>query len=177
LDNTSDNIVANLKITRGLDYYTGAVFETFLVGYEHYGSISSGGRYENLTSTLPNAGKVKFPGVGMSIGVTRLLSILLSNDLCELPKSSPVEVLVVVDQEGDRNISNQLAKDLRNHNISAITALRAQKYGKQIDFAAKHGIRYVLFPQNSENNEPQMRDIVSGEQTSLEIWYNTIYGK
>ncbi len=70
-------LVADLKIARGLDYYTGTVYETELVGYESAGSISSGGRYDSLASD----GKTTYPGVGLSIGVTRLLAPLLAKGL------------------------------------------------------------------------------------------------
>src|SRR5690606_14782801 len=70
-------IVADLKIARGLDYYTGTVYETTLVGYEKWGSFCSGGRYDSLASD----GKVTYPGVGISIGVSRLLGLLLGAGL------------------------------------------------------------------------------------------------
>ena len=92
----SPQCLANLSITRGLDYYTGSVFETFISGLESYGSIASGGRYDNLTSTLGVATKVNYPGVGMSIGVSRLLAIGFEQGFFALDGYAPAQVLVAV---------------------------------------------------------------------------------
>jgi histidyl-tRNA synthetase len=78
-------LVADLKIARGLDYYTGTVYETELVGYESVGSVCSGGRYDSLASD----GSTTYPGVGISLGVTRLMSVLLGNDLVSASRSVP----------------------------------------------------------------------------------------
>ena len=85
-------VVADLSIARGLDYYTGTVVETVLVGHEQLGSICSGGRYDALASK----GNRKFPGVGLSIGVTRLVSRILSQDLAKASRSVPTAVLVAL---------------------------------------------------------------------------------
>ena len=82
-------VVADLSIARGLDYYTGTVVETVLVGHEQLGSICSGGRYDALASK----GNRKFPGVGLSIGVTRLVSRILSHDLAKASRTVPPQCL------------------------------------------------------------------------------------
>ena len=91
-------LVADLKIARGLDYYTGTVYETELVGFESWGSVSSGGRYDSLASD----GKTTYPGVGLSIGVTRLLAPLFSRGLLTASRPVPTVVLVAVDDEETR---------------------------------------------------------------------------
>ena len=88
-------LIADLKIARGLDYYTGTVYETELVGFESWGSISSGGRYDSLASD----GRISYPGVGLSIGVTRLLAPLLAKGMLRASRPVPTAVLVAVDSE------------------------------------------------------------------------------
>ena len=102
------SVVADLRIARGLDYYTGTVYETQLVGYEQVGSICSGGRYDALASD----GKVTYPGVGISLGVSRLLGVLLgwlifgdNNALCfqeiEVAERRPVELIAALENDED----------------------------------------------------------------------------
>ena len=90
-------IVADLKIARGLDYYTGTVFETRLNGYESLGSICSGGRYDALASD----GRTTYPGVGISLGVSRVLVPLLGKGVVEADRSVPSAVLVAVVERGE----------------------------------------------------------------------------
>ncbi len=95
-------VVADLSIARGLDYYTGTVYETFVTGYESLGSVSSGGRYDALASD----GRATYPGVGISLGVTRLLAVLVGRDLVRASRAVPTCVLVAVVDEargGPRN--------------------------------------------------------------------------
>ena len=91
-------LVADLKIARGLDYYTGTVYETELVGFESLGSVASGGRYDSLASD----GRTSYPGVGLSIGVTRLLAPLLGEGMLRASRPVPTAVLVAVDAEETR---------------------------------------------------------------------------
>ncbi|EWM64473.1 histidine--tRNA ligase [Micromonospora sp. M42] len=102
--------VADLRIARGLDYYTGTVYETQMIGYERFGSICSGGRYDNLASS----GNVRFPGVGISIGVTRLLGLLFGAEALSVSRSVPTCVLVAVTAEEDRAASDAVAAALRS---------------------------------------------------------------
>ena len=151
-------LVADLKIARGLDYYTGTVYETELVGYEGWGSVSSGGRYESLASD----GRTTYPGVGLSIGVTRLLSPLLSRKMLTVSRAVPTVVLVAVDNEDERPHSIEVAERLRARGVSCEVAPKADKYGKQIRFADRRGIPYVWFPGSGEGGE--VKDIRTGEQ-------------
>ena len=139
-------LVADLKIARGLDYYTGTVYETELVGHEGWGSVSSGGRYESLASD----GRTTYPGVGLSIGVTRLLVPLLSRGMLTASRPVPTVVLVAVDSEDVRAHSIDVAERLRARGISCEVAPRADKYGKQIRYADRRRIPYVWFPSSGE---------------------------
>ncbi|MET8065224.1 histidine--tRNA ligase [Micromonospora sp. NPDC005313] len=149
--------VADLRIARGLDYYTGTVYETQMVGYERFGSICSGGRYDNLAS----AGNVRFPGVGISIGVTRLLGLLFGAGALSVSRSVPTCVLVAVTAEEDRSASDAVAAALRSRGVPTEVSPSAAKFGKQIRYAERRGIPYVWFP-GADGDE--VKDIRSGEQ-------------
>jgi histidyl-tRNA synthetase len=157
------SLVADLKIARGLDYYTGSVYETVLVGHEQLGSICSGGRYDSLASD----GSQSYPGVGISVGVTRLVSRLLSANLVSVTRSVPSVVLVAVTDEDTRDASQEVARALRARGIATEIAPAAAKFGKQIRHADRRGIPYVWFPGTGE-----VKDIRSGEQVAAdpEVW-------
>ncbi|MCI4065423.1 histidine--tRNA ligase [Micromonospora sp. R77] len=151
--------VADLRIARGLDYYTGTVYETQMVGYERFGSICSGGRYDNLASS----GTVSFPGVGISIGVTRLLGLLFGAEALTVSRSVPTCVLVAVTNEDERAASNRVAEALRSRGVPTEVSPSAAKFGKQIRYAERRGIPYVWFPGADGD---QVKDIRSGEQVA-----------
>ena len=163
-------VVADLKIARGLDYYTGSVYETVLVGHEQLGSICSGGRYDTLASD----GATTYPGVGLSIGVSRLLSRLLGAGLVESSRSVPTAVVVAVNHEEERAASDAIASALRSRGIPCEVAPTAAKYGKQIKYADRRGVPFVWFPATPEHTRAdgtvvpaqgdQVKDIRSGEQ-------------
>lgn len=147
-------VTADLRIARGLDYYTGTVFETRLAGWEHLGSICSGGRYDQLAQDKRST----YPGVGISLGVSRLLVPLGLT----ASRSVPSVVLVAVDSEESRHASNEVARQLRVRGIAAEVAPKADKFGKQIQHAERRGIPYVWFTPSS------VRDIRSGEQVDAD---------
>ncbi|MEV4508653.1 histidine--tRNA ligase [Dactylosporangium sp. NPDC049525] len=152
-------VEATLKIARGLDYYTGTVYETELTGFEQFGSICSGGRYDNLAS----AGSDVFPGVGISIGVSRLLGLLFKADALSVSRPVPTAVLVALWTEEERAASNRIAAALRARGIATEVAPVPAKLGKQIRHAERRGIPFVWFPANGEQPD-QVKDIRSGEQ-------------
>jgi histidyl-tRNA synthetase len=153
-------VVADLKIARGLDYYTGSVYETLLVGHEELGSICSGGRYDTLASD----GKNTYPGVGLSIGVSRLVSRLLSAGLLTATRGVPTAVLVAVSDEESRAASDAVAAALRARGIPTDVAPSAAKFGKQIKYADRRGIPFVWFP----GAQHQVKDIRSGDQVEAD---------
>ena len=162
-------VVADLRIARGLDYYTGTVYETTLVGYESWGSMCSGGRYDALASD----GRTTYPGVGVSIGVSRILGLLLGNRLVRASRSTPSAVLVAVTSEESRTRSVAVAGTLRSRGIACEVAPRADRFGKQIRYAERRGIPYVWFPSADEKTGgDEVKDIRSGDQVpaSAESW-------
>ncbi|MCX6395224.1 MAG: histidine--tRNA ligase [Propionibacteriales bacterium] len=154
-------IEADLKIARGLDYYTGTVFETRLDGHESLGSICSGGRYDALASD----GKTTYPGVGISLGVSRLLVPLLNRGELVADRSVPSVVLVALADEESRPAADVLAGQLRGNGVPCEVAASPQKFGRQIRYAERRGIPYVLF---STDDGPQIKDIRSGDQVAAD---------
>jgi histidyl-tRNA synthetase len=153
-------LVADLRIARGLDYYTGTVYETQLVGHESYGSICSGGRYDALAGD----GRTTYPGVGISIGVSRLLGRLIGHGLVRATRSTPTAVLVALADEDSRADAMRTAATLRGRGIPTEVAPSAARFGKQIRFAERRGIPYVWF-----SGEPDsVKDIRTGHQVEAD---------
>jgi histidyl-tRNA synthetase len=156
-------VVADLKIARGLDYYTGTVYETQLRGYERFGSVCSGGRYDNLAS----AGDQRFPGVGISIGVSRMLGLLFGQDALAVSRPVPTCVVVALADEQRRGDADRVAAALRARGIATEVSPSAAKFGKQIRFAERRGVPFVWFPGGA--GEPDsVKDIRSGRQVEAD---------
>jgi histidyl-tRNA synthetase len=156
------SVVADLRIARGLDYYTGTVYETRMAGFESLGSVCSGGRYDALATD----GATTFPGVGISFGVTRTLAPLFSRGLLRPTRTVPTCVLVAVTDEGSRAESDTVAAALRRRGISVEVAPKADKFGKQIRHADRRGIPFVWFPEPGGTGS--VKDIRSGEQAAAD---------
>jgi histidyl-tRNA synthetase len=156
-------VVADLRIARGLDYYTGTVYETQLKGYERAGSICSGGRYDNLASS----GSERFPGVGISIGVSRLLGLLFGSSALSVSRSVPTCVVVALADEDARPAADRVAAALRARGIPTEVSPSAAKFGKQIRYAERRGIPYVWFP-GADGTGDTVKDIRSGEQVDAD---------
>lgn len=162
-------ITADLSIARGLDYYTGTVFETRLDGYESMGSICSGGRYDALASD----GRTTYPGVGISLGVSRVLVPLISRGVVVGSRSVPSAVLVALTDEESRPASDAVADALRARGIPCEVAATAAKFGKQIRYAERRGIPFVWFPGTPGDDDglparDQVKDIRSGNQVDAD---------
>ena len=160
-------LVADLRIARGLDYYTGTVYETQFVGHESWGSFCSGGRYDALASD----GRTTYPGVGISIGVTRILGLLVGRGLVTASRSTPAAVLVALTDDESREEAMAVATPLRRRGIACEVAPSAARFGKQIRYADRRGIPYVWFP-GTNGSADEVKDIRSGEQVpaSADSW-------
>ncbi|ADU48357.1 histidine--tRNA ligase [Intrasporangium calvum] len=152
-------VVADLRIARGLDYYTGTVYETQFIGHEEWGSFCSGGRYDALASD----GRNTYPGVGISIGVSRILGLLVGQGLVTASRSTPAAVLVALTDDESRDRSVAVAAALRARGVSCEVAPAAARFGKQIRYAERRGIPYVWFPGAGESGD-EVKDIRTGEQ-------------
>ncbi|MGO1884941.1 MAG: histidine--tRNA ligase, partial [Citricoccus sp.] len=158
--------VADLSIARGLDYYTGTVYETVLTGHEQLGSICSGGRYDALAAK----GNRTFPGVGLSIGVTRLMMRMFSQEMARASRSVPTAVYVALTHDDDWSAALDTAGALRSRGIPTEVAVSAEKFGKQIKYADKRGIPFVWFTRTDEDGATvhEVKDIRSGEQSEAD---------
>ncbi len=155
-------VVADLRIARGLDYYTGTVFEGRTA--EHGAlSVCAGGRYDALASD----GTTRYPGVGISLGVTRLLAPLLARGLVDADRSVPSCVLIALPDEDSRPGCRDVARRLRARGVPTEVAPTPSRYGKQIRFAERRGIPYVWFPA-ADGGSHQVKDIRTGTQTDAD---------
>jgi len=137
----------NFSIARGLDYYTGTVYETLLIEHPQIGSICSGGRYENLAS---HYSKAKLPGVGISIGLTRLFWQLRQAGLISGVAESSVQALVALMDDTGLEQSLDIARHLRAGGINTEVQMESKKIGKQFQYASKAGIRFVVLVGSDE---------------------------
>ncbi|MGV8930664.1 MAG: histidine--tRNA ligase [Luteimonas sp.] len=152
----------NLSIARGLDYYTGLVYETVLDAHPQIGSICSGGRYDNLASHYT---KSKLPGVGISIGLTRLFWQLREAGLIATADSS-VDVLVTMLDDADLDHALALSQQLRAAGLNVETQLEPRKLAKQLQYADRAGIRFVVIRGGDEaaKGVVAVKDLRRGEQ-------------
>ncbi|QKE84706.1 histidine--tRNA ligase [Arthrobacter sp. NEB 688] len=164
LEQAPGTLVADLSIARGLDYYTGTVYETQVVGNEEWGSVCSGGRYDSLASD----GRTTYPGVGISIGLSRLVHLLVAKRGLTASRSTPAAVLVAVVDEETRSRSVAVAAALRARGVPCEVAPSAAKFGKQIRYADRRGIPFVWFPGAGEDGGDQVKDIRSGDQVDAD---------
>lgn len=157
----------DLTIARGLDYYTGTVYETFLNQYRELGSVCSGGRYENLAEYYTDK---QLPGVGISIGLTRLFYKLNELQLIKAEKKSIAEVLVVPMVQ-DLTVPIQIATDLRKKGISTEVYLNDKKLKTKMKYADKLEIPYVIVVGEDEINSGivKIKNMKTGEERETSI--------
>ena len=157
----------DLTIARGLDYYTGTVYETFLNDYKELGSVCSGGRYENLAEYYTDK---KLPGVGISIGLTRLFYKLNELQLIKTDKYSMSNILIIPMTE-DMTKSIELASDLRKEGINTEVYLNDKKLKAKFKYADKLKIPYVAVIGEDEisSNTVKVKNMETGEETPTEL--------
>lgn len=161
----ADHFEIDLTIARGLDYYTGTVYETTMLDHPEIGSICSGGRYDNLAEYYTDK---KLPGVGISIGLTRLFFVLQDKDyLNQNPPASPADVMILpmTDEVGP---AIELATRLRDNGIRVQLHCEKKKFKAKITYADKLAIPYVIFMGEDEikNNVVALKELATGEQTN-----------
>ena len=163
----AENFAVDLTIARGLDYYTGTVYETTLLDHPEIGSVCSGGRYDNLAEYYTDK---QLPGVGISIGLTRLFYVLGEQGMLNpnLP-TAPADVLILP-MTDDLSAAIGFATALRENGIRAQIHGENKKFKQKISYADKLGIPYVIFLGEDEINAGVVacKDMATGEQTKLE---------
>lgn len=160
-----DRMKIDVSIARGLDYYTGTIYETFLDAMPQIGSVCSGGRYDNLAELYT---KQKLPGVGASLGLDRLIAALEQLEVLKISKS-PVDVMIPYFVEARIGDYMKLATQLRSHGIGVEVYPEAKKLGQQLKYADKKGFRYAIIIGEDEfaKNVCQVKDLKSGTSTEL----------
>ncbi|NET70320.1 MAG: histidine--tRNA ligase [Sphaerospermopsis sp. SIO1G2] len=163
-----NNFRVDLSIARGLNYYTGTVYETTLIGHEALGSICSGGRYEELVGMFLGE---KMPGVGISIGLTRLISRLLKAGILNTLSATPAQVMVVNMQEDLMPVYLKVSQQLRQAGINVITNFDKKQLGKQFQTADKQGIRFcvIIGADEAAAEKSSLKDLQTGEQVEVAL--------
>ena len=157
-----NNFKLDLTIARGLDYYTGTVYETFLNKYRGIGSVCSGGRYENLAEYYTNK---KLPGIGISIGLTRLFYVLNELNLIKVEQKSISKVLVIPMIE-DLKVPIEIANKLRAEGINTEIYLNNKKLKAKMKYADKLQIPYVIVvgEDEIETGKVKIKNMETGEE-------------
>ncbi len=162
-----DKVEIDLSIARGLDYYTGTIYETFLKADESLGSVMSGGRYDDLLSMFGGAG---VPAVGISLGVDRLVYGLMELGLLE-SQQSPTQVLVGVFSDEERTLSYGVASKLRAAGITAEVYPGTPRMKKQLQYANRQGIAHVALigKTEAETGQVLLKNMETGQQDTVTI--------
>ena len=159
----------NLAIARGLDYYTGTVFETFLLGKENLGSIASGGRYDNLAGNYTDK---HLPGVGIAIGLTRLYDVLRTEGLLSPSlKTTVSKALVVPMDSAQKQYAIKVATILRANGIKAEVYFEDTKFKNKMQYANKSGIEYaiILGEEEMKTGQITLKNLLAHTQETLPL--------
>lgn len=162
-----ENFAIDLTIARGLDYYTGTVYETFLDKYSKIGSICSGGRYDDLAGFYS---KQKLPGVGISIGLTRLFYQLNEANIIKATDNS-LSKAIIIPMDGCLDKAVETARKLRENDINTQVYLENVKMGKKFGFADKLNIPYsiIIGTEEIEKDMYTLKNMKTGDQQMISL--------
>lgn len=160
-------VEVDLSIARGLDYYTGTIYETFVTGREDFGSVMSGGRYDELLGMFL---KTSVPAVGISLGVDRLLSLLVDLELVQERQTVANVYVALADDEGYGEMA-KLSRLMREQGLRVEQSMAAKKLGKQFKAANSRGISWVVLAGADERaaGTVSIKNMTSGEQSAVPI--------
>ena len=165
-DVKSGTIVADLSIARGLQYYTGTVFEGKFKDIQGVPSIIGGGRYDDLASHfMPRS----MPGVGISFGITRAIALLEERQKLQTGRRTTSQVLLTYTNDAELESATKCGKELRSRGIACDIMYGAKTLKQQMAYASKKQIPYVLFPANDERHSVEIRDMDQSKQSSVDI--------
>ena len=166
IDNSdfADDFIVDLSIARGFDYYSGSIFEAKFTDFPQFSTIASGGRYDKLASSFI---KNELPGIGMSIGLTRIFSKALREGLIKPSAKSPTNVLIAWLEGREKKELNLIANKLRERNFNVELYHCEDKLKKQIRYADRKGIKYVLFP--GKDSPDEVKNLEDGKQEEINI--------
>ena len=161
------NISADMKIVRGLDYYTGIVFEFFLPEHREIGSIGGGGRYDNLASHFTEQ---NFPGIGGSIGLTRLFYVLSEYNLLSESSDKILDYAIIPISENEYNYAFSVADELRKKGNSVTVVLTDKKLGDKLTYAAKLANSGIVIGESEiSSGQLPVKDFITGETSDLAL--------
>lgn len=162
---SEENFTIDLTIARGLDYYTGTVYETILDDYKEVGSVCSGGRYDDLASNFTD---MKMPGVGISIGLTRLFFQLRDANIIK-PKAKSLSKVLILPMKGCIEEAVKTVSRIRSKGVPSQIYVENDKMGKKFGYADKLGIPYVIIlgENEIENEVYAFKDMTTGTQEEL----------
>ena len=162
-----ERIKLDVSIARGLDYYTGVIFETFLDDLPDIGSVCSGGRYDNLAELYT---KQQLPGIGASLGLDRLLAAMDELEMIDKVKT-PADILVVYFEKDQLNKYLEIAADLRQAGWAVEVYPDAKKLGKQLKYADVRGFQYALIAGGDELQRDvcQIKNLQTGESVEYPL--------
>ncbi|MBR1875052.1 histidine--tRNA ligase [Candidatus Saccharibacteria bacterium] len=167
-----DIAIGDMLIVRGLDYYTGSVFETFLPEYREIGSICSGGRYENLAGNYTDQ---SLPGVGISIGLTRLFYVLNANNLLEEESEKPIDIVLIPFSENEYEYTFRLADNLRGSGKKVDINLTDKKVGDKFAYSGKIAkFASVIGEREVETGNIEIKNLETGEKIKLEDYIRNV---
>lgn len=165
--NLSEHIIADMKIVRGLDYYTGTVFEFILPEYKSVGSVCGGGRYDNLTGYFSEQ---FFPGVGGSIGLTRLFYVLNQYQLLPTITTAPIDYAVIPVSDNETAYALQVAEKLRKAGHTATVVFTDKKLGAKLTYATKIAASGVVIGESEvTSGHIQAKDFTTGKTSDLDL--------
>ncbi|CAK8162397.1 Histidine--tRNA ligase [Candidatus Xenohaliotis californiensis] len=155
-------------IARGLNYYTGTIYETKLTDYPELGSICGGGRYKNLVTNFIDR---QLPGVGLSIGISRLIPKLIEANIITAETETTASTLVTTQDQNFILNYIEISQTLRNHDINTETYFAQKQLSSQLKYAGKKGFKFVIIANKDElkNKHVIVRSLKTGEQHSLSI--------
>ncbi|GIL38892.1 histidine--tRNA ligase [Roseiterribacter gracilis] len=160
-----DNVAADLSLARGFDYYTGSVYEGRFINYPGYGSVVAGGRYDDLAGSFINK---KLPGVGISLGFSRLFAKLQAEGRLPIGPSTPTQVLVALPSDERRALALATAKQLRDRGLNVEIYHAPQKLARQLTYAEKKGIPFVWFPPFDDDGKHEVKDMGAKTQSEAD---------
>ncbi len=160
-------IIADMMIVRGLDYYTGTVFETIAPDYREFGSVCSGGRYDNLAQNYTDQ---SLPGVGGSIGLTRLFAAMCDAGLITVDSGKTIDICLVPISESEFSAAENLAQQLRKSGKNIDINFIDKKLSDKIKYASKVSDRMVVIGEDeAKTGNYQLKNLLTGEQSPLEV--------
>jgi histidyl-tRNA synthetase len=165
----SDRLIIDPTIARGLDYYTGTVYETIVTGFDQWGSVCSGGRYDDLASYFTTQ---RYPGVGVSIGLSRLVDLLMKNGMLKAERKSVADVLVTMQDRAaflDKYLA--IARSLRDAGINTEVFSDDARLMKQLGYGGRIGIPFAVVAGGDEftRNTAKVRDLATREEKEFSL--------